>query len=141
MMGEFPVGSEIIPNPFNRIPGFAIARHYFVPGFPQMAWPMLEWVLDTHYRELFAPGRIAERSIIVRGAGESQFIDVMNRCLACYPGVKVFSLPRMAPERHVELGVRGDAHQVPDAFSLLKNGVGELGVEWTEVPAAAPAAG
>ncbi len=52
-MGEFPVGAEIIPNPFNRIPGFTLREHWFVPGFPQMAWPMLEWVLDTKYRHLF----------------------------------------------------------------------------------------
>jgi molybdopterin-biosynthesis enzyme MoeA-like protein len=24
--------------------------HYFVPGFPQMAHPMIEWALDTFYR-------------------------------------------------------------------------------------------
>jgi molybdopterin-biosynthesis enzyme MoeA-like protein len=52
-MGEFPAGCEIIPNPFNRIPGFMIREHHFVPGFPQMAWPMIEWVLDTRYRHLF----------------------------------------------------------------------------------------
>src|SRR5215210_6909714 len=98
MMGEFPVGSQIIPNPYNRI-----------PGFPQMAWPMVAWVLDTHYRDLFDPGRIAERSIIVRGAGESQLIDLMNQCLSRYPALKVFSLPRMGEDRFVELGVRGDA--------------------------------
>ncbi|MFN7432788.1 MAG: competence/damage-inducible protein A, partial [Betaproteobacteria bacterium] len=44
-MGEFPQGARIIANPFNRIPGFAVARHHFVPGFPVMAWPMIESVL------------------------------------------------------------------------------------------------
>src|SRR4030095_7254529 len=76
MMGEFPEGSEIIPNPHNRIPGFSYRRHYFLPGFPQMAWPMMSWVLDTHYRHLYAPGSIAESSIIVREAGESQLIEL-----------------------------------------------------------------
>jgi len=38
-MGEFPVGSEIIPNSYNQIPGFRIAEHHFVPGFPVMAGP------------------------------------------------------------------------------------------------------
>ncbi|MEF9944940.1 MAG: competence/damage-inducible protein A, partial [Burkholderiaceae bacterium] len=52
-MGEFPAGSTIIPNPFNRIAGFSIRNHWFVPGFPVMAWPMIEWVLDTHYRDHF----------------------------------------------------------------------------------------
>jgi molybdopterin-biosynthesis enzyme MoeA-like protein len=132
MMGEFPVGSQIIPNPYNRIPGFTLGRHHFVPGFPQMAWPMIAWVLDTHYRDLFDPGRIAERSIIVRGAGESQLIDLMNQCLSRYPALKVFSLPRMGEDRHVELGVRGDASQVPAAIGTLQDGVTTLGFNWTD---------
>ncbi|MDB5925637.1 MAG: Molybdopterin-binding protein [Betaproteobacteria bacterium] len=135
MMGEFPLGSEIIPNPYNRIPGFSMGDHHFVPGFPQMAWPMMGWVLDTRYRALFDPGRIAERSIIVRGAGESQLIDLMNQCLERYPRLKVFSLPRMEPDRHVELGVRGDATQVPDAINVLQQGVSTLGFQWNDSPA------
>jgi molybdopterin-biosynthesis enzyme MoeA-like protein len=135
MMGEFPLGSEIIPNPYNRIPGFSVGDHHFVPGFPQMAWPMMAWVLDTRYRALFDPGRIAERSIIVRGAGESQLIDLMNHCLERYPRLKVFSLPRMEPDRHVELGVRGDATQVPDAINVLQQGVSTLEFQWNDAPA------
>jgi len=130
MMGEFPVGSEIIPNPYNRIPGFSMKRHHFLPGFPQMAWPMMAWVLDTQYRDFLAPGRIGERSILVRGCGESQLIDLMNRCLRRYPGCKVYSLPRMEPERHVELGVRGDAAAVPVAIRDLQEGVAMLGFQW-----------
>jgi molybdopterin-biosynthesis enzyme MoeA-like protein len=99
-----------------------------------MAWPMMAWVLDTRYRELFAPGSIAERSIIVRGAGESQLIDLMNQCLARYPELKVFSLPRMEPQRHVELGVRGDATQVPAAIGVLQQGVSSLGFQWSDAP-------
>ena len=131
-MGEFPVGSSIIPNPHNRIPGFSVGNHHFVPGFPQMAWPMVEWVLENRYREAFAPGSIAERSIIVRGCGESQLIDLMNDCLARYPKLKVFSLPRMGEQRHVELGVRGDAGDVPAAIGVLQQGVTTLGFDWSE---------
>jgi molybdopterin-biosynthesis enzyme MoeA-like protein len=134
-MGEFPVGSSIIPNPHNRIPGFTLGRHHFVPGFPQMAWPMVAWVLDTHYCEHCEPGRIAERSIIVRGAGESQLIDLMNQCLVRYPQLKVFSLPRMGPtDRHIELGVRGVAAEVPAAIGILQQGVTTLGFTWADVP-------
>ncbi|HEX2825583.1 MAG TPA: molybdopterin-binding protein [Burkholderiales bacterium] len=134
-MGEFPAGSSIVPNPHNRIPGFSLGNHHFVPGFPQMAWPMVEWVLENRYREIFAPGSIAERSIIVRGCGESQLIDLMNDCLARYPKLKVFSLPRMGEQRHVELGVRGDAADVPAAIVILQTGVDTLGFAWSE-PAA-----
>lgn len=135
MMGEFPEGSEIIPNPYNRIPGFTFQRHHFLPGFPQMAWPMLEWVLDTRYPHLFAPGSISESSIIVREAGESQLIELMRECQSRYGGVKVFSLPKVQPERYVELGVRGGPETVSAAIALLKQGVSRLGFPWTDYKA------
>jgi molybdopterin-biosynthesis enzyme MoeA-like protein len=133
MMGEFPEGSAIIPNPYNRIPGFSFRNHHFLPGFPEMAWPMLAWVLDSHYAHAGAE-RAAEAAIIVREAGESQLIDLMNECLRAYPGLKVFSLPRVTPERFVELGVRGNAAQVAEAIALLKSGVSSLGFPWTPAP-------
>lgn len=132
MMGEFPVGSEIIPNPVNRIPGFSLNRHYFLPGFPEMAWPMMAWVLDTHYRAQFDSAVTAESSIIVREAGESQLIGLMNECLARFPQIKVFSLPRMQPERYIELGVRGDPGFVATAIAELKQGVSALGFPWAD---------
>jgi molybdopterin-biosynthesis enzyme MoeA-like protein len=128
-MGEFPEGSSIIPNPVNRIPGFSVGQHHFVPGFPQMAWPMVEWLLDTRYRELFDRDRWSEASILVYEAGESQLIGAMEEVGAAYPGVKVFSLPSMGPkgERvHVELGVRGDPGQVGGAIDALRGAVARL---------------
>jgi molybdopterin-biosynthesis enzyme MoeA-like protein len=131
-MGEFPAGAAIIPNPYNRIPGFSYRRHYFLPGFPEMAWPMLAWVLDTHYAHLHAPGSVAESSIIVREAGESQLIELMNECQKKHSGVKVFSLPKVQPERYIELGVRGVPAEVTAAMNLLKQGVSSLGFPWTD---------
>ena len=130
MMGEFPEGATIIPNPYNRIPGFTFRNHHFLPGFPEMAWPMMEWVIDQSYAAIGAV-RAVEAAIIVREAGESQLIDLMNECLRAFPGLKVFSLPRVTPERYVELGVRGDAAQVAPAIAMLKAGVSALGFPWT----------
>ena len=67
----------------------------------------------------------------MREAGESQLIELMNACLANYPGLKVFSLPRVTPERYIELGVRGDAARVSAAIAMLKAGVSALGLPWT----------
>ncbi|HTG98311.1 MAG TPA: molybdopterin-binding protein [Burkholderiales bacterium] len=129
-MGEFPVGSAIIPNPVNRIPGFSVRDHHFVPGFPQMAWPMVEWVLDTKYRDRFNAQAWKEQSILVFEAGESQLIPAMQAVEASYKGVKVFSLPSMGQDGsriHVELGVRGDPAQVEPAMQQLRQMVGAAG--------------
>jgi molybdopterin-biosynthesis enzyme MoeA-like protein len=129
-MGEFPEGSSIIPNPVNRIPGFSLREHHFVPGFPQMAWPMVEWVLDTRYRNLFNRDQWLEKSILVFEAGESQLIPAMQAVEAGFKGIKVFSLPSMAADGsriHVELGVRGDPAQVNDAMETLRRLVSEAG--------------
>jgi molybdopterin-biosynthesis enzyme MoeA-like protein len=130
MMGEFPEGASIIPNPYNRIPGFTFRNHHFLPGFPEMSWPMMEWVIDQRYAAIGAV-RAVESAIIVREAGESQLIDLMNECLRAYPELKVFSLPRVTPERYIELGVRGEAAQVAPAIAMLKDGVSALGFPWT----------
>lgn len=134
-MGTFPEGASIIPNPVNRIPGFSIAEHHFVPGFPQMAWPMIEWVLDTKYADLVDRDRWQEGSILVFEAGESQLIALMEQVGARFPGVKVFSLPSMGAggeRRHVELGVRGVPGEVPAALEALHAGVREAGFPFRE---------
>ena len=130
MMGEFPRGARIIPNPVNRIPGFSLGDHHFLPGFPQMAWPMAEWVLETRYRELFDRQRWTEESILVYDAGESQLIPAMEAVGRDYAGVKVFSLPSMGADGsriHVELGVRGNPEQVKQAIESLRNAVSAAG--------------
>ena len=129
-MGRFPAGSRIIPNPFNRIPGFSLGDHHFVPGFPQMAWPMIEWVLDTYYADRFNRRPSAEAAILVWKGIESTLTPLMLKIEAEYPGLKVFSLPFLGSAdvgRHVELGVRGDPQQVPAAMELMRREVATLG--------------
>ena len=129
-MGEFPEGSAIIPNPVNRIPGFSLGEHHFVPGFPQMAWPMVEWVLDTRYRERFDSQKWGEASMLVFEAGESQLIPAMQTVEREFKGVKVFSLPSMGADGsriHVELGVRGEPAQVAPAMEALRREVRAAG--------------
>ena len=125
-MGTYPVGSSIIPNPYNRIPGFTYRNVHFVPGFPQMAWPMLEWVLDTVYPHLARAPEV-DVAILVFGAGESQLIDLMNACIAAYPQMKLFSLPRIGEGSYIELGVRGDAALAEQALAFLRDGVTRQG--------------
>jgi molybdopterin-biosynthesis enzyme MoeA-like protein len=132
-MGEFPRGSQIIPNPYNRIPGFSLFEHHFVPGFPVMAWPMVEWVLDARYQHLFHARAEAEGSIIVYDLPESTITPLMTDAEARYQAVKTFSLPSMGEagvRRHIELGVRGDPDEVAKVIADMKAGVEKLGGRW-----------
>ncbi|MCA1325493.1 competence/damage-inducible protein A [Herbaspirillum sp. alder98] len=138
-MGEFPVGADIIPNPYNKIPGFSLRNtsgqgaHYFAPGFPVMAWPMFEWVLETHYADLFHRQAWAERSMLVFESAESTLTPLMEAIEAEFAQVKVFSLPHVGDEktrRHIDLGVKGDPQQVDPAFEKLQQGLRLLKAEY-----------
>lgn len=130
-MGEFPQGAAIIPNPVNRVPGFSIRHHHFVPGFPDMAWPMIEWVLDHHYRDLFGSQVEAERGMIVRGLAEAALTPLMLEVERDFAAVKVFSLPILnlaqPDDYRIELGVKGDAAVIDAAFARLRDGTVALG--------------
>lgn len=135
MLGELPVGSRIVPNPYNRMPGFSLGLHHFFPGFPEMAWPMLEWVLDTQYRELFHRVAEAEQAILVREGLESVLLELMQRIAAKYPQATLFSLPSLGDAqrgRHIELGMRGDPAQVAAAMAEIRPEVTRLGYAWEE---------
>jgi molybdopterin-biosynthesis enzyme MoeA-like protein len=127
-MGVFPQGARIIPNPYNKIPGFSCAGQgegavHFVPGFPVMAWPMVEWVLDTQYQAHFRQDAWQENSVIVFGAMEAALTPLMERIEAQH-AVKVFSLPSVDhPEygRHIELGVKGAPDVVGAAYADMVN--------------------
>ena len=129
-MGVFPVGAGIIPNPYNKIPGFSCqgaggGAVHFVPGFPVMAWPMIEWVLDHHYPHLHRADSWQERSIIVFGAMEAALTPLMEALEARHP-VKVFSLPSVdhpVHGRHIELGVKGEPGAVAPAYADLLEGL------------------
>lgn len=134
-MGVFPSGASLIPNLYNKIPGFSCSGAagggvYFVPGFPVMAWPMIEWVLDTHWAHLFNRAPQLEHSVVVYGAMESLLTPLMQQIEQTHSAIKVFSLPSVDhPQhgRHIELGVKGPFDRVPAAWSTLLDGLHKLG--------------
>ena len=128
-MGVFPAGAAIIPNPYNRIPGFSVGHLHFMPGFPVMAHPMLDWLLDHRYAG--QAGARALRAVRVRGTNESALIPVFERIEAAFPGVRSFSLPSVdhpALGPHIEIGVKGaDPQQVDLAMAALREGAAATG--------------
>ena len=129
-MALFPEGAGIVPNPYNKIAGFWLARGaatvYFMPGFPVMAWPMIEWTLDTRHADLHRARGVSERSVIVFGAMEAALTPLMEQVEQRFAGIKVFSLPSVDhPQfgRHIELGVKGEAGRLAPAYDALLAGL------------------
>ncbi|MFT3759396.1 competence/damage-inducible protein A [Thauera sp.] len=134
-MGVYPNGSEIVPNPYNRIPGFSIRNHYFTPGFPKMAWQMVEWVLDTRYAHLHHAEDYVEQAITVWDAYEGQLIGLMRKMTTDFPDATLFSLPTLAEEgerRSLELGMKGAAERVAAAMAVIKADLDVRGLEWQD---------
>lgn len=131
-MGVFPVGARIIPNPYNKIPGFTCqgaskqGAVHFVPGFPVMAWPMVAWTLDTCYAHLFQKSAYIEKSVIVFGSMEAMLTPLMLALERDFHGIKVFSLPSVDHPtygRHIELGVKGEPVMADQAYLAMLAGL------------------
>jgi molybdopterin-biosynthesis enzyme MoeA-like protein len=143
LMAEFPAGAGLVPNPINRVAGFSVGDCYFVPGFPEMAWPMLEWVLDERLRRLHDSEPKVEYSLrAVGSSGEGDLLDLMNATLEAFPGVKLSSLPFRGDgtrPRHIEFGIKGPRAQAAAAFDWFRAHLSErpgLQIELLRGPAA-----
>lgn len=135
-MAFFPEGAAIIPNPVNQIAGFSYGHVHFVPGFPSMAWPMVEWVLDTHYAHLHSQSPDVEQSVVALKAREGDLISLMQEFSRCYPGLKLSSLPSFGtealPMMHIEFGFAGQQALVSIAMDEFRKALEAAGYELRE---------
>ena len=125
-MAELPLGADLIPNPYNRVPGFSIRQHHFMPGFPDMAHPMARWVMQEHYPDL-AP--VQQQSVWVTGVTETQLMALMEAQTDRFPEYKLFSLPRLGEVRRVELGYRSK-RDIDEPFAALLEGLRQGGFDF-----------
>lgn len=141
LMADFPQGAALIPNPVNRVSGFSMGDCHFVPGFPEMAWPMLEWVLDTHYAHLHNSTPAVEYRLRAKGnAAEGDLLDLMEAVIAAHPGLEFSSLPfrgRDDQEPHIEFGFKGVEAVAASAYRQFEAGLKVRGARLE--PHAAPA--
>lgn len=127
-MVEWPVGARVIPNPVNQVPGFSFGDHHFLPGFPNMAWPMVEWVLDTHYAKLHRAEGNVELLLEVLNTPESALINLMQQVMDAHPDVRIACLPNASGRKSIEFGVRGSPVAADNAFMALERALDESGV-------------
>jgi molybdopterin-biosynthesis enzyme MoeA-like protein len=130
LMADLPHGAGLIPNPLNNVPGFSLHDCYFMPGFPQMAHAMLDWVLSTHFADA-GDDDYAEAAFWVWDASENQLLELMQTFEARYPQLKLFSLPILPSveqaRRRIELGLKGGRSTLEVAIPLLRTQVEALG--------------
>jgi molybdopterin-biosynthesis enzyme MoeA-like protein len=114
-MAELPEGASLLKNPVNNMSGFSLqSRYFFVPGFPQMAHPMIEDALRTS----FSDPRTLHRKTLIADTSENTLIDVMKRVPDT---VELSSLPIIKQNvPSVEISVAGtESTEVDAAFSLF----------------------
>jgi molybdopterin-biosynthesis enzyme MoeA-like protein len=125
-MIDFPEGAALIPNPVNQVPGFSIRNGYFMPGFPEMAHPMMVWVLETHYE---VGGERDSQVLILRDVAESDIVEIMHAVMERHPDIRLSSLPRMlAGGCEVHLGIRGQVAAVAAAMTDLRKALHQAGL-------------
>ena len=128
-MADFPQGADLIPNPVNNVAGFRLEHCHFVPGFPEMAWPMLEWVLDTRYAALHRSDPPVECRLRAVGTStEGDLVGLMEAVLEQFPGVSLSSLPYRGGERgprHIEFGIKGPRAIAQPAFDWFRTQLGQ----------------
>jgi len=118
-MAELPEGCLLdSQSGESASPALRFHEHHFFPGFPSMAWPMLDWVLGRYYPAC-ENSALYERSVRVSGVPESELLDLMEALTRQYPTARLFSLPRRAEPASIELGFRGTQADVDAAMTGL----------------------
>ena len=135
LMADLPEGAELIPNEFNNIPGFSVGTIYCLPGFPEMAWPMMDWVMKNRLEWQDHAGQFSD-SIGVFDARESELIPLLETGQKQYPDVKISSLPRFPAKGkwRVELGARGAKQQVIEVLEMLRDELLKMGFRIDDNP-------
>lgn len=130
LMAELPENSTIIPNVINNVPGFSLGDHHFMPGFPEMSWPMVDWLLETKYKDLKDLAPVYEKIITIFDARESDLIDKMNELLTTYPEVRLSSLPMLGQTPLIEFSLRGEQVMVEAAMQSMISFIEEHSLTW-----------
>lgn len=130
-MAEYPKGADIIPNFYNRVPGFSFQDHHFMPGFPMMAKPMMEWVLNQYYSQLYQSPTLEMGIKLIHGQ-ESEWIEFMEQFEKQFPSLRLFSLPSIAKDdtRTIDLGVEGPEEQALKGYQTIVEEARRREAEW-----------
>ena len=97
-MADIPEGSQLLHNPVNNMSGFHLNnRYFFVPGFPEMAHPMILEALNTYFPIQKKPHKT---SLLIQ-TSEDKLIPFMQ---TLHPEIELSCLPMMIDGKpHAEI--------------------------------------
>lgn len=125
-MANIPKGSKLLKNVINNMSGFYLDnRFFFVPGFPQMAQPMIKEAMNLYFPKIEAK----HRKSVVAKTNESRLIDLMKQIPS---HVELSSLPKFVDGNpNVELSIScDDADECESLFTFIVNELDLLKIEY-----------
>ena len=126
LMAYLPKDAALLENPVNNVPGFTLKnRYFFMPGFPQMAHPMIKEALT-----LF-PNNYQAKEIFCVYASENDILDIMK---ALPKNIEFSSLPSFSKEGYkTEIALFGKDKEIVQKWSqYFKRELQKREIFWSE---------
>jgi len=126
-MSDLPQNSKLLKNPVNNMSGYSLEdRFFFVPGFPQMAHPMIKDVIKTY----FSSSKEKFRYTLLAKTSENTLIDLMK---IVPKDIELSSLPIFKDNKaSVELSLSGHENgKVKHYFELFCKELSDKNIEYT----------
>ena len=101
-----------------------------------MAKPMMEWVLDTYYKQACQKPTI-EKGIKIINGQESEWIGFMESFEIQFPQLRLFSLPSILEDetRTIDLGVEGFEEEAELGYQVIIDEAEKRQAEWRPLKA------
>ncbi len=114
-MAELPKDAELLPNVINNMSGFYLEkRYFFMPGFPEMSHPMVNYILEQFYP--IAPKTY--RKTLIAQTSENNLIHIMKQL---HEDIEFSSLPMLNDGKAtVEISVASQNQELcEESFQLF----------------------
>jgi molybdopterin-biosynthesis enzyme MoeA-like protein len=125
-MADLPPNAKLLFNPINNMSGFSLEdKYFFVPGFPQMAHPMISDVINKFFSKKVDKYRFT----LLAQTSENTLITLMKTLPS---NIELSSLPIFKDNKpSVELSLRGfDKSNTLHHFNLFCEELKHLNIEY-----------
>lgn len=128
-MAQLPKKAKLLPNVINNMSGFYLEnRYFFMPGFPEMSHPMVDYILKNFYPQ--AP--VTYRKTLIAQTSENTLVHIMKQL---DPEVDFSSLPMLnSGHPSVEISVASTNETLCDqSFELFIRDLDENAIPYTVI--------